>query len=104
MRTCDVCGEEKPDSAYRKFGRGRKKTCEACESGLAASDGAAPAPEAIKPNGAALEVARGYGFRARAEDGQLIVEQDCDDGTAIVVLSKTEARYLIDWIADQVQP
>ncbi|MCU0973841.1 MAG: hypothetical protein MUF80_07805 [Burkholderiales bacterium] len=91
-RICDVCGESKPDGAFRKFGRGRKKTCEACESGLAASDGAVGDPPPVAE--LTLAVERGHGFRARAQDGQLIVEQDADDGCAIVVLSKTEAKVL----------
>lgn len=33
MRTCDTCNQDKDDSAYRKFGRGLKKTCRECEGG-----------------------------------------------------------------------
>ena len=52
-------------------------------------------PERVKLDGLSLEIARGYGFRASAEDGQLVIEQDVDDGaTAMVVFSKTEAKVL----------
>ena len=33
MRVCEACSTEKPDSAFRPFGRGRKKTCRECEGG-----------------------------------------------------------------------
>lgn len=52
------------------------------------------APEPVKLDGLRLEIARGYGFRASAENGQLVIEQDADDGCATVVLSKTEFRVL----------
>lgn len=103
MRTCDTCEIEKADSAFRKFGRGRKKTCVECEGGgKAVSKRAssreekqeAPPPKPVKLDGLSLEVARGYGFRASAEDGQLVIEQDADDGTATVVLSRTEFLVL----------
>ena len=52
-------------------------------------------PAAAKLDGLSLEIARGWGFRASAEDGQLVIEQDADDGgTATVVFSKTEAKVL----------
>jgi len=86
------------------------KTCERC--GRAKHRGRCKAAEAVKrassrvekqeapPAGLSLEVARGYGFRARAEDGVLIVEQDATDGTAAVVLSKTEAKVLFAQFAE----
>ena len=38
---------------------------------------------------------RGYGFRASAENEQLVIEQDDDQGqTATVVFSKTEFKVL----------
>jgi hypothetical protein len=56
---------------------------------------AKPAPEPVKFDGLSLEIARGWGFRASAEDGQLVIEQDAEDGaTATVVFSKTEAKVL----------
>jgi hypothetical protein len=49
----------------------------------------------VKLDSLSLEIARGYGFRASAEDGQLVIEQDAEDGqTATVVFSKTEAKVL----------
>ena len=45
--------------------------------------------------GLSLEIARGYGFRASAEDGVLVIEQDTDSGeTATVVFSRTEFKVL----------
>lgn len=32
-RVCKTCAVEQPDSAFRKFGRGRKKICVTCEGG-----------------------------------------------------------------------
>lgn len=103
MRTCNVCETAKPDSGFRKFGRGLKKTCVACEAG----DGGSAAPEPVKLNGH-LEVASGLGFRASIEDGTLQLEQDRpgdDDAlyTWTISLAPHEARQLVDWIAAQVQ-
>lgn len=99
MRTCDTCETEKPDPQFRVFGRGRKKTCIECEGGgsvKAKNTKTEPAPEPIKLDGLSLEVARGYGFRASAEDGALAIEQDTEDGEgfARIVLSKTEFKVL----------
>lgn len=57
-------------------------------------------PEPITLDGLSLEVAPGYGFRASAENGQLVLEQDCDDGCARLVLSKTEFRVLAAQFAE----
>lgn len=102
MRTCNVCETGKPDAAFRKAGRGLKKTCMACETGPA--DESAPAPIVIE---ASLEVAAGLGFRASLEDGLLCLEQDRpgDDGelyTWTLNLAPHEARQLVDWVAAQV--
>jgi hypothetical protein len=60
-----------------------------------------PAPEPVKLSGLHLELARGYGFRASAEDGQLVIEQDADDGaTATVVFSRTEFKVLAAQFAE----
>ena len=74
---CPRCGHERH--------RGR------CKKVKAAQPEPAPEPVAIS---SALEVERGYGFRATAENGSLVIEQDADDGTATVVLSRTELRVL----------
>ena len=74
---CPRCGQERH--------RGR------CKKVKAAQPEPAPEPVAIS---SALEVERGYGFRATAENGSLVIEQDADDGTATVVLSRTELRVL----------
>jgi len=107
MRTCESCNVEKADSHFRKFGRGLRKSCKACEARaegeavLSAASEDAPAP--IRLDGVRLEIARGYGLRAAAESDQLVLEQDADDGTATIVLSKTEAKVLfaqfIEWAA-----
>ena len=59
------------------------------------------APEPVKLNGLSLELARGYGFRASAENEQLVIEQDDDQGqTATVVFSRTEAKVLFAQFAE----
>jgi hypothetical protein len=64
----------------------------------------AAAPEPVKLDGLHLEIARGYGFRASAEDGQLVIEQDADDGaTATVVFSRTEFKVLAAQFAEWSQ-
>ena len=61
----------------------------------------APAPEPVKLSGLSLEIVRGYGFRASAEDGQLVIEQDAEDGvTATVVFSRTEFKVLAAQFAE----
>jgi hypothetical protein len=107
MRTCKSCNVEKADSHFRKLGRGLSKSCKACESraegeaviSAAADDTLTP----IRLDGIRLEIARGYGLRASAESDQLVIEQDADDGTATIVLSKTEAKVLFaqfgEWAA-----
>lgn len=63
-------------------------------------------PPPVKLNGS-LEVAAGLGFRASLEDAQLVIEQDRSDGdevyTHTVALSPSEARQLVDWIAERVR-
>lgn len=55
----------------------------------------------VKLSGLSLEIARGYGFRASAEDGQLVIEQDAEDGaTATVVFSRTEFKVLAAQFAE----
>ena len=101
MRVCDTCDTEKRDDDFRPFGRGRKKTCRACEGGAAVEAEPTPAPKPVQLDGLTLEVARGYGFRASAEDGQLVIEQDTDgEGAATIVLSKTELRVLAAQFAE----
>jgi hypothetical protein len=64
----------------------------------------AAAPEPVKLDGLSLEIARGYGFRASAEDGQLVIEQDAEDGaTATVVFSRTEFKVLAAQFAEWSQ-
>ena len=59
------------------------------------------APKPVKLDGLSLEIARGYGFRASAEDGQLVIEQDAEDGaTATVVFSRTEFKVLAAQFAE----
>lgn len=65
---------------------------------------AEPSPEPIKLSGLHLELARGYGFRASAENEQLVIEQDDDQGqTATVVFSRTEAKVLFAQFAEWSQ-
>jgi hypothetical protein len=58
------------------------------------------APEPVTLDGVKLEVERGYGFRAAAENGQLVIEQDVEDGTATVVFSRTEFKVLAAQFAE----
>lgn len=107
MRTCEACDVEKAESHFRKFGRGLKKVCRACEG---RADGqkvltSREEPVPVKLNGH-LEVASGFGFRASIEDAQLRIEQDRSDGQQVYThelwLARHEARHLIDWIVAQV--
>jgi hypothetical protein len=112
MRACITCGQDKADDAFRKFGRGLKKTCRDCEGGgsvKAASSRVekqeAPPPVTIT---ASLEVPAGLGFRASIEDSALVIEQDRADETGdvythTITLSSKEAALVVDWIAAQVQ-
>lgn len=59
--------------------------------------------QTVKLDGLSLEIARGFGFRASAENGQLSIEQDCEDGTATLVLSKTEFKVLAAQFAEWAQ-
>lgn len=113
MRSCDTCNTEKPDPAFRLFGRGRKKTCIECEGGSsvksrpAAQPAAEPAPAPAKLNGH-LEVPSGLGFRASLEDALLQIEQDRpdEDGqvyTHSIALAAHEARKLIEWIETKLE-
>ena len=101
MRTCETCGVEKAESHFRPFGRGRKKVCMACE-GRAQGETVLAAQELVPAtiDGPRLELARGYGLRAAAENGALVIEQDADDGTATIVLSRTEAKVLFAQFAE----
>jgi hypothetical protein len=99
QKTCTQCGKPKLIQGFRKFARGYRAVCIECESG--ATPAAEPAPEPVKLDGLHLELARGYGFRASAENGQLVIEHDADDGaTATVVFSKTEAKVLFAQFAE----
>lgn len=108
MRICELCSNEKPDSAFRPFGRGRKKVCRDCENGVAA-EGAAIVDQLPEPVviGAKLELPAGYGFRASIESGRFCIEQDAtsEDGTPRtdnITLAPHEARRLIEWLEAQV--
>jgi hypothetical protein len=108
MRTCSLCSNDKPDSAFRKFGRGRKKVCVECESGTAEEGAAvADALPVVKLHGS-LEVPPGWGFRASVEDDRLLIEQDAQDGnggirTDSISLARHEAAKLIDWVSKLVE-
>ena len=106
MRVCEICAVEKANSHFRPKGRGLSKVCKACEGvadGEAVAAAQEPAPTPVRLQGLRLEIARGYGLRASIESDQLLIEQDADDGTATIVLSKTEAKVLfaqfVDWAA-----
>lgn len=86
--TCPRCGADKHRGRCKKKGRGRVVETPVEE---------APAP--VKRNGHSLEMIRGYGFRASAEDGVLVIEQDGDEQTVTLVLAPHEARALLEWIA-----
>ena len=109
MRICALCQTDKPETAFRKFGRGRKKVCIACETGVTGeADGVeaeVSAPVVLKGS---LEVPAGYGFRASIEDDTLCIEQDRagDDGqwyTYQLSLARHEAAKLIDWVSRLVE-
>lgn len=109
MRACNVCETDKPDGAFRKFGRGLKKTCRECEGGGSTMKVAlvTSEPPPVKIDGH-LEIAAGLGVRASIEDGTLQLEQDrlADDGvsyTHSIALAPHEARQIVDWIAQQVK-
>jgi hypothetical protein len=91
MIQCPRCGAEKH--------RGR------CKGGGSVKVKASPAPDPVKLNGS-LEVAAGLGFRASLEDAQLVIEQDRQEDELVythqVTLSPSEARQLVDWLAEQV--
>lgn len=115
-KDCIKCGELKPLDGFGDDSRtpdGKAKTCRDCRGNGKRKGGgsvkvaskrvekpeAPPAP--AKLDGLSLEVARGYGFRASAEDGQLVIEQDTDgEGAATVVLSKTEFKVLAAQFAE----
>jgi hypothetical protein len=104
-RRCPACKTRKPLDAFPRFGTRYRATCIACSDGKAPT----PAPKAAPPRGfAGIEREAGFGFRASIEDGKLVIEQDTtgDDGETVtenVTLSRSEARELIDWIAEQVR-
>jgi hypothetical protein len=104
MRICELCQVEKVEAHFRPFGRGRKKVCKACESGVTA-EGAAIADELPVPIrlGPALEVPMGYGFRASVENDRLVIEQDSPERTDNITLSKLEAKQLLEWVESQVE-
>lgn len=58
---------------------------------------AAKAPPVPVTLNGSLELVRGYGFRASRENGQIVIEQDCDDGSASVVFNFEEFKRLADW-------
>jgi hypothetical protein len=62
---------------------------------------ATKAPAPVKLNGH-LELVRGYGFRASRENGQIVIEQDCDDGSgaASVVFNLEEFKRLAEWVQE----
>lgn len=112
-KVCIKCGVDKLIDAYGNDSRtpdGRAKTCIDCRGNGKRKGGGSVRPRDPKPervpapaklDGLSLEVARGYGFRASAEDGQLVIEQDTDgEGTAQVVLSKTEFKVLAAQFAE----
>lgn len=101
MKTCSSCATEKPDSAFRKYGRGRKGKCMACEGGEpAAPVDSSEAPAAVTASNA-LEVFPGFGFRASVEGDLLQIEQDYSEGnTDSISLSRTEAKVLFAQYAE----
>lgn len=120
--TCQRCGETKDAGDMCVRGGKPSKTCKACFSASfqKKSGGGKRVTKAklepvgvpgehyglqpVKLNGLSLEIARGYGFRASAEDGQLVIEQDDDQGqTATVVFSRTEAKVLFAQFAEWAQ-
>lgn len=87
--TCPRC--------HRERHRGR------CKRAEAEAAPTAPAPAVI--TGPHLEIARGWGLRARVEDGTLTIEQDQVDAdgaevTATVFLSRTELTVLAAQFAE----
>jgi hypothetical protein len=110
--TCQRCGETKGADDMCVRGGKPSKTCKACFSASfqkksgggkvkRSRQKAERSPPPVKLSGLSLEIARGYGFRASAEDGQLVIEQDAEDGaTATVVFSRTEAKVLFAQFAE----
>jgi hypothetical protein len=108
VRICQLCSNEKKDTEFRLFGRGRRKVCLACENGVA-TEAASIADQLPEPVtiGASLELPAGFGFRASIESGRFCIEQDCtaEDGqlrTDNITLMPHEARQLIEWIEQQI--
>jgi hypothetical protein len=108
---CQRCSETKGADDMVIRGGKPSKTCKTCFSASFAKKSGGKvkrsgekreqAPPPVKLNGLSLEIARGYGFRASAEDGQLVIEQDADDGaTATVVFSRTEFKVLAAQFAE----
>ncbi|HSW34697.1 MAG TPA: hypothetical protein VLH36_13885 [Steroidobacteraceae bacterium] len=112
--TCQRCGEAKGADDMVVRGGKPSKTCKACFSAsfqkksgggkAVKAKKADPAPKPVKLDHLSLEIARGYGFRASAENEQLVIEQDDDQGqTATVVFSRTEAKVLFAQFAEWSQ-
>lgn len=111
--TCRKCGNEGLAAAAMLMRKGKpSQVCRECWTASRNGGGATvakatkvqaktanaqppAAPEPVKLDGMSLEIARGWGFRARSDADQLVIEQDAEDGaTATVVFSKTEAKVL----------
>lgn len=102
-KVCAKCERSLLIDVFRKSGRGYAKTCRQCEGGgkvksLAevVDKVATKAPPPVKLNGH-LELVRGYGFRASRENGQIVIEQDADDGAATLVFNLEEFKRLAEW-------
>ena len=96
MNDCPRCG------AAKHKGRCKAENLKKVQRTNADSQ---PAPAPVTLAGS-LEVPAGLGFRASLEDGQLCIEQDRSDGEEVythsIALSPSEARQLIDFIAERV--
>jgi hypothetical protein len=97
-KTCKDCFSA---SFQKKSGGGGKRVKASASKRVEKQE---VAPEPVNLDGLSLEIARGYGFRASAEDGQLVIEQDAEDGaTATVVFSRTEFKVLAAQFAEWAQ-
>lgn len=108
MRTCALCQADKRDTEFRKFGRGLRKVCLACENGVAQEGSTIADALPVVTITGKLEVQPGYGFRASIEDRRLILEQDGqDDGGGVrtdsISLAPHEARQLIEFVQQLVE-
>lgn len=108
MRTCESCGIEKAESHFRKFGRGLKKVCKACEGGGGTAVTADEPVTESNGTGDLIRIEPSMGARVRITGSLLEIEQDRvgEDGEAYthtVTLYPHEARQVIEAVSTFVE-